>query len=306
MKFRACVIAGLLALGPASGCGGGGANPPPAPTAALTSTTYTLKGEVRKVDAASGEVTIAHEAIPGFMAAMTMPFTLKDRATLEDVRPGDQVEGPLRVVSSGGEVKDYDLLDLTVTRPSIEPPPPPISVPAGSEVVLLKLGDPVPDFTVTTQDGRTLRLSELRGEVVALTFIYTRCPLPDFCPAIDLKFADLARRVATAPGRADKIRLLSVSFDPAHDTPAVLAAHARRRGARPPLWTFAVASDEELARVAGPLGLTVAPGSREIAHNLRTAVIGPDGRLARLEAGQGWAPADLLGTITSLIPAGPK
>ena len=157
----------------------------------------------------------------------------------------------------------------------------------------------MPDFAVTTQEGRTLRLSDLRGEVVALTFIYTRCPLPDFCPAMDAKFADLARRISAVPGRADRVRLLSVSFDPEHDTPAVLAAHASRRGAVPPLWTFAVASHEELARVAGPLGLTVAPGSREIAHNLRTAVIGPDGRLARLEAGQGWAPADLLRTITA-------
>src|SRR5206468_12583154 len=100
--------------------------------------------------------------------------------------------------------------------------------------------------------------------------------------------------------------LLSVSFDPEHDTPAVLAEHANRRGARPPLWAFAVASHDELARVAGPLGLTVAPGSREISHNLRTAVIGPDGRLVRLEGGPGWSPAGLIGSITGSIPGPPK
>jgi protein SCO1/2 len=304
MKPRACVLVGLVAFGVANGCGGGGRAPAPSPVP--TSTTYSLKGVVRKVDAASGEVTIAHQAIPGFMPAMTMPFLVKDKAVLDDVRPGDEVEGPLRVGSVGGEVKDYDLVDLTVTRPVIDPPTPSPAEVAGPETAVLRPGDPVPDFTVTTQEGRTLRLSELRGEVVALTFIYTRCPLPDFCPAIDAKFADLARRVSTAPGRTGRVRLLSVSFDPAHDTPAVLAAHALRRGARPPLWTFAVASEEELARVSGPLGLTVVPGSREISHNLRTAVIAPNGRLARLEAGQGWAPADLLGTITRLIPAAPR
>jgi protein SCO1/2 len=299
------VVAGLAALGLAAGCRREG--PVAAPTPTSSSRTYTLKGVVRKVDGASGEVTIAHEAIPGFMPAMTMPFTLKNKAALEDIRPGDEVEGPLRVDSVGGEVRDYDLVDLTATGRTIGSPSAPIGEgTAGPDPALLKPGDPVPDFAVTTQEGRPLRLSELRGEVVALTFIYTRCPLPEFCPAMDAKFADLARRLSVVPGRADRVRLLSVSFDPEHDTPAVLADHARRRGARPPLWTFAVAAHEELARVAGPLGLTVAPGSREIAHNLRTAVIGPDGRLVRLEAGQGWAAAELLGTIRDLIPASPR
>jgi protein SCO1/2 len=288
-------------MGLAAGCRREG--PAEAPAPAASSRTYTLKGVVRKVDGASGEVTIAHEAIPGFMPAMTMPFTLKNKAALEDIRPGDEVEGPLRVDSVGGEVKDYDLVDLTATGRTIEPTAPIVDGTAGPGPALLKPGDPVPDFAVTTQEGRALRLSELRGEVVALTFIYTRCPLPEFCPAMDAKFADLARRLSVVPGRADRVRLLSVSFDPEHDTPAVLADHARRRGARPPLWTFAVATHEELARVAGPLGLTVAPGSREIAHNLRTAVIGPDGRLVRLEAGQGWAAAELLRTIADLVPA---
>jgi protein SCO1/2 len=298
-------MAGLAALSLVAGCGRDG--PIAAPTAPPASRTYTLKGVVRKVDGGSGEVTIAHEAIPGFMPAMTMPFTLKDKAALEDIHPGDEVEAVIRVDRVGGEVKDYDLVDLTPTGRSIEPSPAPTGVGTTEPApAILKPGDPVPDFAVTTQEGRTLRLSELRGKVVALTFIYTRCPLPEFCPAMDAKFADLARRLTGVPGRADGVRLLSVSFDPEHDTPAVLAAHARRRGAVPPLWTFAVATHEELARVAGPLGLTVAPGSREIAHNLRTAVVGPDGRLGRLEAGQGWAAPELLRTITDLISSSSK
>jgi protein SCO1/2 len=305
MRLRACVMVGLVALGLAAGCGRDGPIVAPKPT--TDSRTIKLKGVVRKVDVASGEVTIAHEAIPGFMPAMTMPFTLKNKASLEDIQPGDEVEGTLRVESVGGEVKDYDLVDLTATGRSIEPPSAPIGVGStGPDPALLKPGDLMPDLAVTTQEGRTLRLSELRGKVVALTFIYTRCPLPEFCPAMDAKFADLARRLSVVPGRADRVRLLSVSFDPEHDTPTVLAEHARRRGARPPLWTFAVASHEELDRVAGPLGLTVAPGSREISHNLRTVVIGPDGRLVRLESGQGWITREVLRTITDLISTAPK
>ncbi len=232
------------------------------------------------------------------MPKMTMPFTVKDKPLLEDVRPGDEVEGPLRVTFDGDEVKD-DRPDGPGRHRArhVEPPP----FPVGAAPETLKPGELVPDFAVTTQEGRTLRLSDLRGEVVILTFIYTRCPLPEFCPAMDAKFADLARRISAVPAGPSRVRLLSVSFDPEHDTPEVLAAHAARRGAKPPLWTFAVASHEELAKVAGPLGLSYVPGTREIDHNLRTAVIGPDGRLARLEAGPGWSSADLLETVYALI-----
>jgi protein SCO1 len=273
--------------------------------ASKTSKRFSLKGVVRKVDAGSGEVTIAHEAIPGFMPRMTMPFTLKDKSLLDDVRPGDEVEGPLEVTYEGGEVKEVDLADLTVTQTA--PPAPATSfLPPAPAPATLQPGEPVPDFAVTTQEGRTLRLSDLRGDVVILTFIYTRCPLPEFCPAMDAKFAELARRISAVPARASRVRLISVSFDPEHDSPEVLAAHAARRGAKPPLWTFAAASPEELARVAGPLGLTYLSGTREIEHNLRTAVIGPDGKLARLEPGSSWATANLLKTVYGLIPPSTK
>jgi protein SCO1/2 len=256
---------------------------------------------VRKVDVATGEVTIAHREITGFMPKMTMPFSLKDKSLLEDVRPGDEVEGTLHVDYEGNDVKDMDLVDLNVTRPA-ESAPAVSFLPAAPSPEPLKPGERVPDFSVTTQDGSTLRLSDLRGSVVVLTFIYTRCPKPEFCPAMDLKFAELARRISAVPGRGDRVRLLSVSFDPEHDTPEVLTAHASRRGAKSPLWTFAVASHDELNKIAGALGLTYVPGTREIDHNLRAAVIGPDGRLVRLEIGPGWTPADLLGSIYAATP----
>jgi protein SCO1/2 len=303
MNHQARVVAFLLALVLGAGCDRGTPKTEAvAPRGSSTSKTFTVKGVVRKVDAQAGEVTIAHEEIVGFMPKMTMPFSLKDRTLLEDVQPGDEVEGPLKVDFQGGEVKDIELTDLTVTKPA-EAVPSTASLPTMAPAETLKPGDLVPDFSVTTQSGSTLKLSDLKGQVVVLTFIYTRCPSPEFCPAIDAKFADLARRIYAVPGRADRVRLLSVSFDPEHDTPEVLAAHAARRGAKPPLWTFAVASTEELGKIGGPLGLTYLPGTREIDHNLRTAVIGPDGRLALLEAGQGWTPADILKTTYAMIPS---
>ncbi len=282
--------------------------PAPKPPEAAAITTYPLIGEVRSVNAEQGLVTIRHKEIPGFMGAMTMPFTIKDKQLLEDVRVGDEVEGKLEVRREAGEVEDYELKGLVVTRPALGPG---VSLKLSGENAtlgpapkVLQPGDEVPDFAMTTQDGKTLRLSDLRGKVVALTFIYTRCPLPDFCPKMDRKFAELTEKVGAVPKRAEAIRLLSVSFDPEHDTPEILAKHAKSQGASPPLWTFAVASHPELSKVAGPLGLAYGPAKNEVIHNLSVAVIGPDGRLVQLETGTAareWQPSNLLKTLYSRI-----
>jgi len=281
---------------------------PPTPTAKAPAKpegrqVYTLKGVVRSVDVAEGEVTIAHEAMPGFMEAMVMPFLLKDKTILDDVRPGDIVHGPMVVEFRDGRIKNYELTDLTVTGSvSLKKDAADASSVLNGQIkpAPLRVGDIVPDFALTTQTGATLRLSELRGKVVALTFIYTRCPLPDFCPAVDAKFAELARRVSTVSERSENVRLLSISFDPEHDTPEVLEKHAKLRGAKPP-WSFAVADSKELAKVGPLLGLDYYPERDQFAHNLTAAVIGPDGRLARLELGRNWTPADLFKTMVALI-----
>jgi protein SCO1 len=304
-----------------AGCG---ANEPPAdlkaPTAASTaspekkrekgkrSTDYQLKGVVKKVDLARGSVTIAHEAIPGFMGAMTMPFFPTDRGELEGVAFGDEVEATLHVDEQDGVVSNYELRSLVVTKPAVSEMV--LDVTKGKVSVRkppkqLEVGEPVPDFSMTTQEGKPLKLSDLRGSVVVLTFIYTRCPLPDFCPLMDRKFGELAQRLNTIPDRAAHVRLISVSFDPEHDTPLVLAKHAQARGATPPLWIFAVAKHEELSKVGRPLGLFYGPRENDIAHNLSTAIIDPQGKLARLEVGterNKWENVDLLKTIYSLIP----
>lgn len=255
-----------------------------------------LEGQIVRVDRASGSVAIRHESIPGYMPAMTMPFDLDGQEILEELQVGDEVEGTLIVGTESSE-----LADLVITRPATAPSSD--SVEGGSEaprpgIERLSVGQEVPDFSVTTQDGERLSLADLRGRVVALTFIYTRCPLPNFCPRMDQNFRRLADLVEMLPrGAEERVRLVSVSFDPEHDTPEVLARHAATLGARPPLWTFVVAEHEELRKVAEPLGLHYGPTPNEIIHNLVTAVIGPDGRLLRLDSGGELDPRDLYGTI---------
>jgi protein SCO1/2 len=257
---------------------------------------YRLEGTVVRVARDTGLVSIRHKAIPGFMPAMTMPFDLKGRPILGDLEPGDKVSGTLRVSGDNSE-----LVQLEITEAATPGAAEQGTSAASSARRQLASGQSVPDFAVTTQDGQALRLSELRGKVVVLTFIYTRCPLPNFCPLMDQKFSQLATMIKGNAERADKVRLLSVSFDPEHDTPEVLAAHARLRGAKPPLWRFAVASHDELRKVAEPLGLLYGPAPNEIIHNLSTAVIGSDGKLVRLERGNTWSPEDLLKTVVGEV-----
>ncbi len=266
---------------------------------------FPLTGTVRQVDRESGEVSIAHEEIPGFMPAMTMPFNLKGQDVLADLQVGDRVEGTLRVESTRSRLEGVEITE--------EAPPPTLSlsmkdgkVTLREKTPVLEPGQKVPDFSMTTQSGEPLALSDLRGKTVVLTFVYTRCPLPEYCPLMDRKFAEIARRLALRGDRARDVRLLSVSFDPEHDTPDVLEKHAAVVGARPPLWRFAVAAHDELRKVAEPLGLMYAPMSNEIAHSLSTAVIGPDGRLIRLERGSAWTVEELMASILSHASPGAK
>jgi protein SCO1/2 len=285
----------------------------PSGAGAATTAEYTLKGVVRSVAPETGRVLIRHEDIPGFMSAMTMPFKPADESILGLLQPGDEVEGILHVEKQDGAVRDYELRDLKVTKPAA-PRPLVLDVSKGKvelrqQPPRLQVGEEVTDFLMTGQDGKPFKLSDLRGKVVVLTFIYTRCPMPDFCPLMDRKFSELAQHLKAFPRRAEDIRMISLSFDPEHDTPEVLRKHGVIRGAIPPLWSYAVASHEELAKIAPRLGLFFGPDGKEIAHNLCTAIIDPRGKLARLEVGtqaNRWDTADFLKAIYALLPGGAK
>lgn len=315
---RSGVCAVALTLYAASlACSGRVEGPAPAPAPAATKAEppvetkdYPLAGEVQKVDPEEKSLQIRHEKIEGFMPAMTMPFRMPDGTDFSEFHAGDYVEGTLRVQSKGGVTQDYDLVGLEVVKPAIKP----LVLEMGADgprlvspTTRLRPGDEVPDFTMIDQDGASRKLSDLKGFTVVLTFIYTRCPLPEFCPTMDRKFGELAQSVASNSARAGKVRLISLSFDPDHDTPDVLRKHAAIRGAKPPLWSYATASHEDLAKIAAPLGLTFGAMKDEIVHNLCTAVIGPDGRLARLDVGNkanAWTTSDMLKTVSGLVAEG--
>jgi protein SCO1 len=250
---------------------------------------YELRGQVLAVDTDRQELTIRHDDIQGFMPAMTMPFRVREAAVLEGRRPGDLVRATLVVSDTDAYLASVEAIGH-VALAERKPPP-------GAAMPIVAPGDEAPDVLLLDQSGRPLRLSDWRGMVVAVTFIYTRCPIPTFCPLMDRNFAVVQRELGRDPRLAARAQLVSISFDPEFDTPDVLDAHATRVGADPARWRFVTGDREHLDPFSARFGVTTIrdnPDDVEIIHNLRTAVIDPQGRIVAIFSGNDWTPTQLL------------
>lgn len=288
----AALLAGLAAL--VGGCRDGGGEK-----------AYDVRGVVREIRAADREVVVRHERIPGYMEAMTMPFPVESLDVLKGVKAGDLVAFRLRVTETNSRSDHFVVLS---NAPATATPAVVLNdtnaVSLFVDVPVLKPGDPLPDYVFTNQLGRVFRLSEFRGKVLVFDFIFTRCPLPDFCPRLSANFQETQRLLRSNPAIPPNWHLLSLSFDPLADTPEVLTQYARRYGADPATWTFGTGAYEQLQPLGAHFGLyfakNVTPDYQN--HNLRTVVVGPDGRVAEVYPGYNWTPrimaervADLLG-----------
>jgi protein SCO1/2 len=251
---------------------------------------YELRGQILAVDTSKGELTIKHEDIPGFMPGMTMPFRVKDPKLLEGRAPGDLVTATLVV-----EETDAYLTAVTKTGTADVATTPPLP-PALSGIEILKAGEAVPDQIFVDQDGRSRALSSWKGQVIALTFIYTRCPFPTFCPLMDRHFAAVQKTVQGDAALRGRVHLLSVSFDPEYDTPEILKKHAALRGADPSIWSYVTAARDEIDPFAARFGMSIVRGatSGDFDHTMRTAVIDRHGRLATSYVGNEWSPDELV------------
>jgi protein SCO1/2 len=252
---------------------------------------YPIEGQVLAVDQTRQEITLEHGDIKGFMPGMTMPFKVVDPRAVTTIKPGDLIRATLVVSDSSGRL-DEIVKTGTGALPADAPEPP--------RVHMLDVGEMVPDASLVDQDGRTRMFSEWRGTTVAVTFVYTRCPLPEFCPLMDRNFAAVQTAVQADRKLAERVRLLSVSFDPDHDTPKVLREHAQRVGADPKIWTWLTGPREQVEPFALAFGVTTMRDEnppREIVHNLRTAVVDRTGRIASVLTGNTWTPDALLANL---------
>jgi protein SCO1/2 len=251
--------------------------------------TYQLKGQILAVRPETRELLVKHEDIPGFMPAMTMPYTVKDAALLDDRAAGDLITATL--------VVETNFAHLTAIRKTGSAPIPAdasTTIPAAAGIELLKTGDMVPDTTLIDEHNRPVTLANLTGSAAAITFIYTRCPLPQYCPLMDRRFAAVQELVAKDADLRGKVRLLSVSFDPKFDHADVLRRHAAALKADPKVWTFATAEETVVDRFAARFGVNVIrEKDGTITHNLRTAVIDASGRVTTILESNTWTADDL-------------
>jgi protein SCO1/2 len=252
---------------------------------------YPVRGQLIAVSAPALEVTLNHEDIPGFMPAMTMAYHVKDAALLTGLTAGDLVTATLVVPNNEIPfLKDlrrtgHADLPADTTKPRV--------------MDVMQPGDTVPSDVLEDQDGARRRLSDWNHRALAVTFIYTRCPMPDFCPLMDRRFAALQKSIAGDPALRDSAHLVSITFDPTYDTPAVLKKHAANLSADPAIWSFLTAAPDVISRVASRFGVSVIadPNTPTFTHNLRTAVIDPRGRLVNVYSGNDWTPDGLLNDL---------
>ena len=258
---------------------------------------YPFTGRVISIDSAAESALIDGDNIPGFMDPMAMQYKIKPASMLRELAPGDSISAEVVVVEpatkSEDAVPDYWLENVKVTAHAKQPP-----ANGANSLHMPAPGEEVPDIAFTNQDGRQISLGKYRGEVLLVTFIYTRCPFPDFCPRMSGNFDEIYKQIGSNPSLAGT-HLLSISFDPEHDTPKILrdygfsVAHTHE-AALFKHWEFAVPRATDLPRIEDFFALTVKPENGLITHNLSTAVIGPDGKIVKWYHGGDWQVSDLI------------
>jgi protein SCO1/2 len=288
-------------------CGGGPSQQTatPAATPAAGSSQgqrYHLAGTIVSIDKEQKHLIVNAGDIPGFMAAMTMPYPVADEATLNRVGVGDQITADIVVANGEGKLENVVVVKKGDGKA-------PAASPSG-ENRQPGAGDKVPNFALLNQDGKQVHLDQFHGKAVLLTFIYTRCPLPDYCPLMSHNFAQIEKNLTQTPELYKKTHLLSISFDPKYDTPPVLRKYADSFVAdpkKPPFdhWEFVAITPAEQTDIARFFNLFLSnDGPGQIGHSMATAIITPDGQLYRTYPDNSWKPADVLNDLTAAA-AGP-
>jgi protein SCO1 len=262
-----------------------------------TAKRYPFVGKVVSVDKNAKKAKIDHQEIPGYMSAMTMDFPIHEDWVWNDLTPGSEIHAELVVDNAA---KDPYWLENIGIVAAADP-----SKPVPTDDRFAQIGKPVPDFILTNQDGKKFSINDYRGKALAITFIYARCPLPDYCIRMSKNFSDLAIALNKDAELKDKIRLLSISFDPENDTPGKLRSYGigYMGNPNPPdftVWQLAVGSDAEVRKIGDFFGLDYKideNNKTQINHNLRTAVISPEGKVTKMFAGNEWTPAQLLNEL---------
>lgn len=268
---------------------------------------YPAHGVIEAIAPDRSTVTIHHQAIPGYMMEMTMDFPVKNTNELNGLTPGDQINFTLVVGQNDAWVENIhptgqatatmtNGMNMNMKMPMVMPRHMDMSHdPMPAE---LETGDLLPDYTLMTENGTRVRFSDFRGRALAFTFFFTRCPLPNYCPRMNQNFAEGRSLLAADASAPTNWEFLSISFDPAYDTPVVLSSYATLyRGTDASHWLFASAPTNVLAGIAPRLDLMVMRQGNNISHNLRTVVLDPEGRIYHQFDGNTWTAQQLANAL---------
>jgi protein SCO1/2 len=254
---------------------------------------FDVEGRIVSIEQGGKTVHIAHEDIPDFMPAMTMPFTVQHPEQVADFAAGDTVKFHLVVTKDDSWIASIEKLATESKATSLATAAP------TSNANRIEPGEQVPNFELLDQNGAALHLSDYRGSAVLVTFIYTRCPLPNFCPLMSTRFSELQGKLGKKyPG---KVHLISVSFDPQFDTPIVMKEYGKHFGARTKTWSLATGSQQQIDRVAGLFGLIKEKEASGYSHDLRTALISPDGKLVHIWRSNVWTADEVEAMVADVL-----
>jgi protein SCO1/2 len=275
---------------------------PDAAKKAYPEKTFPVRGKVVSTDAS--HVLLDHEAVPGFMEAMTMSYKLKDPSVVTELHPGDRITATIIVPqdAAGDRVPELDhIVVIAQARPDYKP---------AVEYHVPQAGDPVPDFRFLNQSGKTINLAQFKGKVLLITFIYSRCPLADYCPRMSRNFADIDKALRADPSLDPSTHLLSISFDPTYDTPKVLRSYGGAYTGRYTKetfdhWDFAAPSEKDLPAVTQFFNVGITPGDTPatLTHSLSTIIIGKDGKVAAWYPTNDWKPEEVLAEVKKAAAA---
>jgi protein SCO1/2 len=255
---------------------------------------FQVKGIVKAIHPERKEIEIKHEAIPDYMPGMTMPFDVKDTNQLAGLAPDQPISFRLTVTDTEGWVDKIQPLG---------PAPEPAAGSTGSSqpirvVEPVQTGQPLPTYSLTNQFGKTITTTQYKGQALAITFLFTRCPFPTFCPRLANDFQETQQKLLGLANGPTNWQLLTISFDPDFDQPAVLKAYAEAHHYEPAHWTFATAELDRITAIGDLFGLAFWRDSTgSITHNMRTAVIDAHGNLQRVFEGKDWTSAELVAEV---------
>ena len=259
---------------------------------------YEARGLIRRLPPDHKTIEVQHEDIPGLMPSMMMPFEVRDEKEIASLKLGDAISFRLNVTQRDSWIDRIQKIDAGQVH--LPAPAPMIGSTSESDgQPRLHEGDPMPAFHLIDQDGQSITLETFRGHPFVVTFIFTRCPIPNFCPRMSQNFATLQKAIQTSSEALAATRLLSISFDPEFDTPEILKQYAQHAEADPAIWTFATGDPAEIHGLTSGFSVLVQPEAGTISHSLATGLVDRDGKIAKIWRGNGWTPAEVLTALES-------